>query len=171
MSKRPGERQAPRRRQSKPLRVGKPAAKRHSPHARDAALRRLRSANRWLISASAALTGLFTALAATAFSGHTVKVRQASTTATPATKGTAKSSHTTRSLKASSPPRSVETEGATSEEEPSEALEAGSEGETSADPKAATEAEEAATTPEVVEEPVEEAVKEPVEEPVVSGGS
>jgi hypothetical protein len=143
-------------------------------------MRRLRSANRWLISASAALTGLFTALAATAFSGHTIKVRQVSKTTTPATKGTPKSSHSTRSLKASSPPQDVETEGSARveeeeggevlEEEGGEVLEEGSEGETSSDPEAATESEqtEAATTaPEAVEEPVEEAV----EEPVVSGGS
>jgi hypothetical protein len=42
----------------------------HTSHSRDAALRRLRSANRWLIAGSAALTGLLTDVAANAFSGH-----------------------------------------------------------------------------------------------------
>lgn len=45
----------------------------HTPRTRDAALRRLGSANRWLVAGSAAITGIFTAIAANAFPGHTVK--------------------------------------------------------------------------------------------------
>ncbi|HXB65770.1 MAG TPA: hypothetical protein VNV42_12950 [Solirubrobacteraceae bacterium] len=48
----------------------------HHPHTsrtRDAALRRLRHANRWLIGGSAALTGVLTAVAASAFPGKTLK--------------------------------------------------------------------------------------------------
>jgi hypothetical protein len=48
----------------------RPRAPRHTSHSRDAALRRLRSTNRWLIAGSALLTGLFTEFAASAFSGH-----------------------------------------------------------------------------------------------------
>src|SRR5947209_6404884 len=44
----------------------------HTPGTRDAALRRLARANRWLIAGSAALTGVLTDVAANAFSGHTV---------------------------------------------------------------------------------------------------
>jgi hypothetical protein len=40
---------------------------------RDAALRRLAHANRWLLAASAALTGIFTAVAANAFPGKATK--------------------------------------------------------------------------------------------------
>src|SRR5512142_843410 len=42
----------------------------HDSRTRDAALRRLRRTNRWLIAGSAVLTGLFVDLAASAFSGH-----------------------------------------------------------------------------------------------------
>lgn len=42
----------------------------HDSRSRDAALRRLRRTNRWLIAGSAVLTGLFVDLAASAFSGH-----------------------------------------------------------------------------------------------------
>src|SRR5258708_22717934 len=44
----------------------------HTPGTRDAALRRLARANRWLIGGSVALTGVLTDVAANAFSGHTV---------------------------------------------------------------------------------------------------
>jgi hypothetical protein len=46
---------------------------RHTAHARDAALARLRSANRWLIAGSIALTGALSAVAARAFPGRTLK--------------------------------------------------------------------------------------------------
>jgi hypothetical protein len=44
----------------------------HSALARDAALRRLRSVNRWLIAGSVALTGVLTEVAAQAFPGKTL---------------------------------------------------------------------------------------------------
>jgi hypothetical protein len=43
----------------------------HSTHTRDAALRRLSRANRWLIAGSVALTGVFAEVAAQAFPGKT----------------------------------------------------------------------------------------------------
>jgi hypothetical protein len=42
----------------------------HTSHSRDAALRRLRGVNRWLLAGSAALTGVLTDVAANAFPGH-----------------------------------------------------------------------------------------------------
>ena len=45
----------------------------HTSRSRDAALRRLRRANRWLIAGSATLTGVLTAVAASAFPGKTLK--------------------------------------------------------------------------------------------------
>lgn len=154
------------RKPSKPLRDARSNAERHSPRTRDAALRRLRSANRWLIAACTGLTGLFTALAATAFSGRTIKVRDVSKTTSPAPTKTVKSSHRTGSLKASSAPQDVETEGAEriEEEEGGEVLESGPEDEV-----------EASSTPEVLTETEPETTTtttpQVVEEPVVSGGS
>ena len=45
----------------------------HTPRSRDAALRRLARANRWLIAGSVTLTGVLTAVAANAFPGKTLK--------------------------------------------------------------------------------------------------
>lgn len=45
----------------------------HTPRSRDAALRRLSRANRWLIAGSVTLTGALTAVAANAFPGRTLK--------------------------------------------------------------------------------------------------
>ena len=50
-----------------------PSQNPHTTRTRDAALRRLAHANRWLIAGSAALTGAFTAVAANAFPGRAVK--------------------------------------------------------------------------------------------------
>src|SRR6266571_9154754 len=49
----------------------------HSTQARDAALRRLRSANRWLLAASIAATGALTEVAAQAFPGRTIRASAA----------------------------------------------------------------------------------------------
>jgi hypothetical protein len=49
----------------------------HTARTRDAALRRLSHANRWLLAGSAALAGVFTAAAAQAFSGHKAPARDA----------------------------------------------------------------------------------------------
>jgi hypothetical protein len=48
-----------------------------STRSRDAALRRLRNANRWLIAASVAATGVLTEVAAQAFPGRTIKTSAA----------------------------------------------------------------------------------------------
>src|SRR5580704_10855564 len=50
---------------------------RHTAGSRDAALRRLRRVNRWLVAGSALLTGLFVEFAASAFSGHPASARTA----------------------------------------------------------------------------------------------
>ena len=49
----------------------------HTSRSRDAALRRLSRANRWLIAGSATLTGVLTAVAASAFPGKTLKETRA----------------------------------------------------------------------------------------------
>ena len=46
----------------------------HTTHARDAALRKLRRLNRWMIAGSIALTGVLADVAANAFPGKTIKV-------------------------------------------------------------------------------------------------
>src|ERR1700722_20334312 len=61
--------------------------------ARDAALRRLRRANRWLIAGAAAATGLFTEVAAQAFPGRTINRRD---TASPVALAKQARSHHTR---------------------------------------------------------------------------
>jgi outer membrane biosynthesis protein TonB len=52
--------------------------------ARDAALRRLSRANRWLVAGSVALTGVFAEVAASAFPGKTVKTTGAGGSSKPA---------------------------------------------------------------------------------------
>ncbi len=42
----------------------------HTSHSRDAALRRLRGLNRWMVAGTAILTGVLTDVAANAFPGH-----------------------------------------------------------------------------------------------------
>jgi hypothetical protein len=54
--------------------------RKHSAHARDAALRRLARANRWLIAGSVALTAVLTEVAAQAFPGKTLHGASASGT-------------------------------------------------------------------------------------------
>src|SRR5439155_27019233 len=49
----------------------------HSTQTRDAALRRLRSANHWLLAASVAATGALTEVAAQAFPGKAIKASAA----------------------------------------------------------------------------------------------
>jgi hypothetical protein len=70
------------------MRDATPTQTPHNSRSRDAALRRLRRVNRWLLAGSAALTAAFTAVAASAFPGRTVKAG--------AVTGTARSSTTTR---------------------------------------------------------------------------
>jgi hypothetical protein len=57
----------------------KPAA----PATRDAALRRVSHARRWLIGGAVALTGVFSAVASQAFPGHTLKKATTTPAAAP----------------------------------------------------------------------------------------
>jgi len=50
----------------------------HTAHTRDAALRQLRRANRWMIAGSVALTGVLAGVAANGFPGKTIKGSPAS---------------------------------------------------------------------------------------------
>jgi len=151
----------------------------HTPRTRDAALRRLRSVNRWLIAGSAALTGLFTAVVANAFPGHTLKT--VSRTAGRSTKGNSSSgspSHPSRLRAPSSAPKSSEESGtgATEESRGAQSSEATTPSESESSPSEATtepRSEEPAE-PEKVAEPEKQAESAPEttsEAPVVSGGS
>lgn len=143
----------------------------HSPNTRDAALRRLASLNRWLIAASAALTGLFAAVAATAFPGKTVKARAG---ATQAHKGGAASGAHSGSSRLRAPAKAPESSESTSE----------SPAETTTEPKSeapvetekAVESEKAVETEKPVEAEKTVETEKPTEAnteeaPVVSGGS
>jgi len=136
----------------------------HTPRSRDAALRRLASSNRWLIAGSAALTGIFTAVAANAFPGHTVKTSSATTSARKATT-------TPRSLskpsRAPESDESAEEEGFESTEE--EAAGAGEES-TESEPSFEEEGSEESFESSEPESTEVESVPE-VEAPIVSGGS
>ena len=107
----------------------------HTPGTRDAALRRLARANRWLIAGSAALTGILTDVAANAFSGHTVS--------------TGKRAHPHREHKPLSPPRQAPKPATTQQEAPP--------------PAAATQPAETPAPSEATPAPAEEAPA-PVEE-------
>lgn len=145
---------------------------RHTPRSRDAALRRLASSNRWLIGASAALAGVFTAVAANAFPGRTVKVGTAASSTSKLSGGSTSRRSRAHALR---PPSEAP--------EASEAVESEvGEGEEAVPVEESFESESAA--PEG-EEPIEEAperkieqeaVREPepepeVQAPVISGGS
>lgn len=145
----------------------------HTPRTRDAALRRLAKSNRWLIAGSAALTGIFTAVAANAFPGHTLKNGAANSRA-----------HT--GAGASEPPLKAPESGAESGSEPgaeSPSTESpATPGESGAAPESGT-APEAETTPQEGAAPEAETAPESAPEsgaptgeaqaepPVVSGGS
>jgi hypothetical protein len=150
----------------------------HSPSTRDAALRRLASVNRWLIAGSAALTGLFAAVAATAFPGKTVKARASVTqdrkggTSTRAHSG---SSRLRAPAKAPESGESSATQGSGESSAPSEAERSTSTGESPSETTAEPTGEAPGETEKAVEteKPVEaaKAVESKVEAPVVSGGS
>lgn len=161
-----------------------------STNARDAALRRLSSANRWLVAGSVALTGVFAEVAAQAFPGKTVKASSATRAHTHATK---KDSSTTTAKSLQPPaqaPRASTTpeptaphetapqESATSHES-SPSQESAPTGEAAAPSQEAAPAKESAPAQE--SQPAQEPAKEaaPAQEPapaqesapVVSGGS
>ncbi len=132
---------------------------RHTARSRDAALRRLRRVNRWLVAGSALLTGLFVEFAASAFSGHPASART--------TSARSKAHHTATKPLAPphQPPRATQTTPAPAEAQ----REAPAEAQTPAEP--------AAPAPEAAPEPApenHESEAPPAPEPappVVSGGS
>jgi outer membrane biosynthesis protein TonB len=131
---------------------------RHTARSRDAALRRLRRVNRWLIAGSALLTGLFAELAASAFSGHPASARASS--------ARSKTHHTATKPLAppQQPPRAAETTPA-----PEAEREAPAEPQTPSEPVAPAQE----TAPEPAPEK-HESEAPPAPEPappVVSGGS
>lgn len=150
---------------------------RHTPRTRDAALRRLKSINRWLIAGSAALTGLFAAVAANAFPGRSIK----STSGTAATHARGDSTGG-RSGSASGHSSPTKTQSGATPRPPAQAPESSegfeserSEAEPSAEPTQPTETTEPseATKPAETTEPTEAArpAEAQPEAPVVSGGS
>jgi hypothetical protein len=72
----------------------------HTPDARDAALKRLSRANRWLIAGSVLLTGALSDVAANAFAGKTIKSSNAGKRGT----GSSSSGSSTTPSKPLSPP-------------------------------------------------------------------
>lgn len=151
----------------------------HTRHTRDAALNRLRQANRWMIAGSAALTGVLADAAANAFPGHTVT--------RGSTRGTAaEANSTTKQLAppAQAPRGATTTEGSESspaetqtpqQREPAETQTPQSGEAPHSEPSASAEEAHApeATPSGEAGQPAQEA-SPPVEErpePVVSGGS
>lgn len=147
---------------------------RHTPRTRDAALRKLRAANRWLIAGSVTMTGIFTAVAASAFPGKTIK--SGSTPGTSAGRaGTgssrlrapARSPQTSEQEGSGEAEKSTESEGAKTEKSTESA--AGAEAEGSAEPERVVEPEKTVEAEKQVE--AETKVETQPEAPVVSGGS
>jgi len=152
---------------------------------RDAALRRLSTANRWLVAGSVALTGVFAEVAAQAFPGKTVKTSVAKPGNGQSAKKVKTSSSAPKALRppAAAPRASTTPEPTTSSPEASQSQEVAPE--SSQEPAQTREAapetptQEAAPTQEsapVKEEsaPTKEEtapVKEESAAPVVSGGS
>jgi hypothetical protein len=137
----------------------------HTPNTRDSALSRLKSANRWLIGVSLALTGVLTAVAANAFPGRTLK-----TSGAAAASGTRKAGKSAGSGSSASRLQAPARTPQSSEEHGAES--GASEGEsTTAQPPSedSTEAEKAVEAEKPVE--AERKVETQPEAPVVSGGS
>lgn len=139
----------------------------HTARTRDAALRRLAKSNRWLIAGSAALTGVFTAVAANAFPGHTLKKGAANTSAGSRTGGAAEGESGSSELRSPSqaPEAGSEPGAETSETAPGQES-----SETAPSPE---EGGEAGASPEGAAPPSTEpeAAGGEAEAPVVSGGS
>lgn len=134
----------------------------HTPRTRDAALSRLKSANRWLIVASAALTGIFTAVAANAFPGRTIKTKSGT-----AASITQKSSERLRAP-ARAPQSSEDSTEAPAETEKSAETEKPTEVEKPVEAEKPAEAEKAVESEKPAE--AEQKAAQP-EAPIVSGGS
>jgi outer membrane biosynthesis protein TonB len=164
----------------------------HTTRTRDAALRRLGHANRWLLAGSAALTGAFTAVAANAFPGRTVKASAGATHRTPAArKGSSRSvsplkapAQAPRSSKAQAPTQTAPEQESTPAQEAAPEQKSAPAQETSVTPtQESTPAQESAPTQEAAPEqksaPAQETSVTPTQEteparesaPAVSGGS
>lgn len=154
----------------------------HTPRTRDAALRKLKSVNRWVFAASAGLTGIFTAVAANAFPGHTVK------TGSAAREGSSSTSRSSRLRPPASAPQSgeesgTEAEGSAQPQEggesaapsesapPTESTTPGESSTPSESTSPSQESGEAGSQPSEPEPPAESAPPAETEAPVVSGGS
>jgi hypothetical protein len=126
-------------------------APRDSSQLREAGLRKLVLAKRWVVAASVTLTGVFTAIAAHAFPGKTIKPSVAHT-ATDGSRSTRQQQPTESSQSSSSlkPPAEAPQSGATQEPAPSQ------ESAPAQEPAPVEQSEPAQPTPEA---------------PVVSGGS
>lgn len=141
----------------------------HTTRTRDAALRRLGHVNRWLIAGSAALTGAFTAVAANAFPGRTVKPVTTSSAAhaSRTSSGRSRASHASGALKPpAQAPRTSETPTtSTASSTPSSSREAATTPQESTPAQESTSAQEATPTQETSVAPAQESA------PVTSGGS
>ena len=139
---------------------------RHTSGSRDAALRRLRSANRWLVAGSALLTAVFADLASSAFSGHPSSAAGASRAARRGHTATKPLRPPAQAPRAAGP-QSVQPPAQTEAEAPAQAsTEEGAPEQPSAPAQQAPEA-----APEPREAESSEAPPSEPSEPVVSGGS
>ncbi len=147
----------------------------HTPRTRDAALRRLAKSNRWLIAGSAALAGVFTAVAANAFPGHTLKTGASSSrarTGAGASEPPPKAPQSGAESGAEPGAETPSTESPSTPGEPGTTPESGAAPESGATPEERT-TPEAETAPERAPEssPESGAPAGEAEAPVVSGGS
>ncbi len=149
----------------------------HTSRSRDAAVRRLGRANRWLIAGSAVLTGVLTDVAANAFPGHSIasRTRAAGRTGKHARhKPLAPPAHAPKTTTQATPPPAQTTESAPHAE--SSTTEPAPESQAAPETEAAP---ETTATPEPTPAPVEAPAPETHEAetapeasgPVVSGGS
>jgi hypothetical protein len=162
-----------------------PAVRSHTPRTRDAALRKLGAANRWLIAGSAALTGVFTAVAANAFPGHTLKSQSRNASARGRSSTTKRSDGSGHLRPPASRPESSDESGTEPSEPAAGEPTPGVEASESSPPAEAPPAQESApteqTTPESSQQvqepqqptapPEETEPQAQPEAPVVSGGS
>jgi hypothetical protein len=137
-------------------------------HTRDAALRRISHANRWLIAGSVALTGLLADVAANAFPGRTL--HKGAHGARSLGKGASRSTTSTQQQSVQpplAPPESASSAGSGESEEGSAAGEGGS-----AQAPPASEAQPAQEAPSgEAAQSQQQAPAQESEPPVVSGGS
>jgi hypothetical protein len=150
--------------------------RRHSTHARDAAMAQLSRVNRWLVAGSVVLTGVFAEIAANAFPGHSKRSaahgaagsqsRSQGTTTNPAPLQSPEQTPGSAERAPGSESPAGEAQSSPPTEAPSGQGEAGA---APSEPQPAPETPRASETP-----PAESTPREPAPEasgPVVSGGS